>query len=146
MADVWTVLSAGATAFAAGAAAVSGYYAYHQVDDARRVAEVQAIATLSSQASDLYAEFSRAGIDDVPRLTSHLYLMWVYRDRKVITDEFYVLQARTWCSLTRPASDKLRIYWQDSQSFRNAYVQSQDFLKLLDALDDKSTVAKKECL
>ena len=107
------LLTALATALAAVAAAFSSYYAFNQVNDARNVAEAQAVASLSSQASDLYDRFSKVGIDDVPRLTAHLYLMWTYRDRKIVSEEFYVLQARTWCALTRASSDKLKINWQN---------------------------------
>jgi hypothetical protein len=144
-ADAWTVTTAIFTAVAGVAAAVSGYYAYNQVSDARQLADVQAEASLSGQASDLYGEFKRVGIDDVPRLTSHLYLMWTYKDRGIVSNQFYVLQARSWCALTRGSSDKLKIFWDDP-GFRNAYAAQPAFLQLLDALTSTSPPAPKECL
>jgi hypothetical protein len=146
MADGWTVTTAVATAFASLGAAVSAFYAYNQVTDQRHVAEVQAVSSLTTQASDLYGEFKRVGIDDVPRLTSHLYLRWTYKDRGIISRDFYTLQAKTWCSLTRKSTDKLNLYWQNDPSFRAAYANQPQFLALLDALVDKSPTAPKDCL
>jgi hypothetical protein len=143
---IWDAVTAIATAAAALGAAVSAYYAYHQVRDAGHLAEVQAVAALSGETANLYKHFSSEGIDDVPGLTTYLYQVWKYRQDNIITEDYYDIQVNIWCSMTRASAEKLKIYWENDPKFLDAYGNQPGFIKLLHALIDTSKTAPAGCI
>lgn len=109
------------------------------------VAQTQAMTLLVKQSDELGKDVETNGVGDPRRLTEFFYLLGVDRQKDMIPQEFYTLQIRKWCPLTRAAHAKLAINWQDA-AFRTEYGGSPWFLTMLDKLAGQSEKDTSGCL
>jgi hypothetical protein len=133
-ATIVAVVSAVISLASAGASIYSAVQANSGNNAQRNNNEVQAMTSLSDQSEILQKHVKDAGIDDVPKLTRFLYLLFQNYAVNNIPDDFYQTQIQVWCPITRQAHNKLKIEWIDNDAFRQTYRSSLKFLEMLNKL------------